>query len=72
MGGPVANELCTRRETILITVDDLVADFLYFDRKKDSKLPVGQIETAIRVGDITAEDIVEQFRAKLVEGLSFR
>ena len=59
-----------RRKVILTTVGDLVADFLYYNRKGDTELPVGQIEAAIREGDITADTIVDHFRAMLVEGLS--
>lgn len=59
-----------RREVILATVSNLVADFLYYDRQDDKDLPMEEIEAAIREGDITADAIVEHFRAKLVEGLS--
>lgn len=60
----------TRREEILVTVDDLVADFLYYDRKEDEDLPRGAIEEAIKAREISPEDIVARFSAKLFEALS--
>ncbi len=52
----------TRRETILDTVDDLVSDFLYYDRKEDEDLPRGEIEAAIEAGEVTIDDLVARFR----------
>lgn len=49
------------RQNILDTVDDLVANFLYYDRKEDQDLPRGAIDRAIRDGVITADDIVQHF-----------
>ncbi len=47
------------------TVDDLVGDFLYYDRQDDEELEQGVIEAAIEDGVITEEEIVEMFRAAL-------
>lgn len=57
------------KELILGTVSDLALDFLYYDRKEDEELPRGAIEQAIDDGELTVEDIVRQFRTKLIEGL---
>jgi hypothetical protein len=51
----------SKRELILGNVEDLVADFLYYDRKEDEELPRGAIEQAIREGVITADEIVAEF-----------
>ena len=51
------------------TVDDLVGDFLYYDRKNDEELEQGVIEAAIEDGVITEEEIVEMFRTALRKGL---
>jgi hypothetical protein len=51
----------TRREHILAVVSDLATDFLYYDRK-ESELGVGEIEAAVHAGEITVEEIVEEFR----------
>ena len=58
-----------RKEIILANVEDMVTDFLYYDRKGDEDLPRGEIEEAIAKGEITVEEIVELFRAKLVKGV---
>lgn len=58
------------RQNILDTVDDLVANFLYYDRKEDQDLPRGAIDRAIRDGVITADDIVQHFSEVLKKNLS--
>lgn len=58
-----------RREHILGKVSDLVACFLYYDRKDDEDLPRGEIEAAIEAGEITADEIVEAFGEELDKGL---
>lgn len=57
-------------EIILDTVDDLVAAFLYYDRKEDEELPMGSIEQTIADKDITIDEIVKRFKEKLIEGIS--
>ncbi len=51
-----------RRELILETVRDLVADFLYYDRKEDEELGPDEIDEAIDEGDLTIDEITEAFR----------
>jgi predicted RNA-binding protein associated with RNAse of E/G family len=50
---------------ILDTISDLCTDFLYYDRKEDENLPVGEIERAVKSGEITVEEMVEAFRKEL-------
>lgn len=57
------------RETILSTVKDLASVFIYYDRKEDEELPKGAIEQAIADGEITIEEIVNEFREGLIEYL---
>lgn len=59
----------TRKQNILATVSDLVANFAYYDRKEDEELPRGEIEEAIQKGEITIDEIVECFRKELEEAL---
>ena len=59
-----------RRQIILGTVNDLVADFMYYDRKDDHELPREAIEEAIKAGEITETEIVARFAEKLRERLS--
>lgn len=57
------------KDLILGTVDDLVAYFLYYDRKNDEELKVGDIDVAVDNGIISIDEIVDQFRKCLVRGL---
>lgn len=59
----------SRRDSILATVSDAVGDLLYYGRKEDEELPLGAIEAATDAGEITVEEIVEAFEAKLRKGL---
>ncbi len=59
----------TRKETIEAVVKDLVSAFLYYDRKEDEDLPKGQIQEAIKNGEISMDEIVELFKGTLSEGL---
>jgi hypothetical protein len=54
-----------RREKIIVTVKDLVGDFMYYGRKEDEELPVGEIEAAVNNGEITVDEIVNVFRSEL-------
>jgi hypothetical protein len=58
-----------KREVILNTITDLVSDFLYYDRKEDEELGVGQIEAALQLHQITIPDIVDHFKGELIKGL---
>jgi len=51
------------------TISDLVADFLYYDRKEDEYLRVGDIDKAIELGELNVEEIVDVFKRKLIQGL---
>ncbi len=55
------------RETILNTVSDVAAKFMYYERKEDSKLGVGDIERAIENDVITADEIIDKFREECGE-----
>lgn len=55
----------TRREIIFAVVSDLVTDFIVYDRKEDEDLPRGSIQKAIDSGEITLEEVVEEFKEEL-------
>lgn len=57
------------KRIILGTVEDLVARFLYYDRKEDEDLPEDAIEEAIKNRDVSVADIVARFEKALREGL---
>lgn len=50
------------KETILLTIGDLVSDFVYYDRKEDEELSESQLDGAIADGTITIDEMVEKFR----------
>jgi hypothetical protein len=50
---------------VLGVLEDLVSNFLYYDRKEDENLPVGAIEKMIASGELTIDEIVNAFRLYL-------
>lgn len=50
-----------RREVILTRASDLMGAFLFYDRKEDDELAVGEIEAAIAADEITVDEIIEVF-----------
>lgn len=57
----------TDKEKVLGMVDDLVNDFMCYDRKDDEDFPRGKIEELIDNGIMKREEIVEQFRSALAQ-----
>jgi hypothetical protein len=55
----------TDKQTILDTVGDLVMDFMYYDRKEDGELGVGDIEIALDEGVITIDELTETFKKEI-------
>ena len=55
------------KEIIFGSVEDLVSNFLYYDRKEDEDLPVGKIEELIEDKTISIDELVERFRQALLE-----
>ena len=51
------------------TVKDLVADFLYYDRKEDDVLYRGVIEDSIKNGVLSQAEIIDIFTKELNKGL---
>ena len=51
------------------TISDLVSKFLYYDRKEDEEIPVGEIEKMIADGTITPGWIVYEFAKHISESL---
>ena len=47
----------SRREKILLTVQDLVSSFAWYDRKEDEDLPRGEIEAALKAGEVSVDEI---------------
>lgn len=53
------------KQIILFTIDDLVANFVYYDRKEDEDLTAQQLYEAFNLGEITIDQMVERFREGL-------
>jgi len=51
----------SKKEDILNATEDLAGCFLYYDRKEDEDLPIGEIEKAIKAGDVSINEIVSTF-----------
>jgi hypothetical protein len=61
--------MATRDHAINAT-KDLAAELLWYGRKEDDDLPRGAIENMLANGELTTEQIVDTFRAALIEGLA--
>jgi len=57
------------KQLIFMTIDDLITDFLYYDRKEDQDLPRDAIEDAIKEGVITKQQIIDRFKSSILNGL---
>ena len=57
------------KDIILMTVKDLVGEFMYYDRKEDEDLPRGAIEEAVKNKEVSVDEIVELFKAELIKAL---
>lgn len=55
----------TNAEYIKAVISDLVLDFMVYDRDEDENLPRFAIEDAIASGEITVDEMVDEFRKHL-------
>ncbi len=60
-----------RSEYIKDVINSLVSDFLYYDRKEDSDLRIGEIDEAVRNGEITVDEMAEVFHTGLKKSINF-
>lgn len=58
------------KQNILDRVSDLVADFLYYDRKEDEELSDEQLHNAFIDGTVTVDEVVECFRNDLINAVA--
>ncbi len=59
-----------RNKCILATIEDMFTMWLYYDRKEDYALPVDSIEEAVKVGDITKDEIILAFHRQIEENFA--
>lgn len=55
----------SRKQIILDTAEDLMSNFLYYDRKEDEQLTRGEICDALNAGEVTEDEILAVFRRHL-------
>lgn len=55
------------REQIFLNLDELVSDFLYYDRREDEDLPLGKIEEMVAAPWVTIGEMAAFFEARLRE-----
>jgi len=62
-----SNDSCLKgiKQIVLDAISDLSSDFLYYDRKEDEDLTIEQLNEAVRNGEITIDEMVEQFKKHL-------
>ncbi len=53
------------KQRILDAISDLCSDFLYYDRKEDDELSVTNLNNAVDSGEITIDEMVNEFRKHL-------
>ena len=53
------------KQRILLIIDDLVINFVYYDQKEDEDLTGQQLYGAFNLGEITIDQMVERFREGL-------
>ena len=53
------------KQTVLNTISDLCAHFLYYDRKEDETLSMDELNNAVENGTINIDEMVSEFREHL-------
>lgn len=64
-----AEQIQTSVDKLFGALDKLASKLLYYDRKEDDELPLGRIEQLIKLGEVSVDDIVNEFRSHL-DGLN--
>ena len=55
----------SKKKHALDVVNDLVADYLYYDRKEDEDLSRDEIDQLFESGELTVEEVVARFGEQL-------
>jgi hypothetical protein len=64
-----ASELEQSKQEVFATIDTLVSNFLYYDRKEDDDLPIGRIQRLVKEGVLTIDEMVDEFRDHLRDSI---
>lgn len=57
------------KEIIMRTIDDMILDFLVYDRKDDEYLPRDVIEDMVKNGDLDIDEMVDRFKDSLIASI---
>ena len=57
------------KEIIMRTIDDMILDFLVYDRKNDEYLPRDVIEYMVKNGDLDIDEMVDRFKDSLIASI---
>jgi hypothetical protein len=68
MTGPNTAE--EKKELFLAIIEDVISDYLYYDRKNDDDLSIGDVNGLIESGCVTIDDVIDKFTTYLKECLS--
>lgn len=58
------------KQNILDLIEDLVGDFVYYDRKGCEILTMEQLNDAVKEGVITVDEMVEHFKKHLEQSFN--
>ena len=51
----------SKKQHMLDIIEDLITDYLYYDRQEDEDLSFEEVEELVKSGEITAHEISECF-----------
>lgn len=57
------------KEIIMRTIDDMILDFLVYDRKDDEYLPRDVIEDMVKNGDLDIDEMIDRFKDSLIASI---
>lgn len=59
----------SKKVVFFATIEDLVAELLYYDRKEDEELSVSDVESLFKSGEVTIDEVTYWFQLQLTKGL---
>lgn len=58
------------KDYVFSVIHDVVADFVYYDRKGDEVFSADDLQKMVKTGAITVDEMVEAFREQLVDNFT--
>lgn len=59
----------SKKVVFFATIEDLVAELLYYDRKEDEELSVSDVQTLFKSGEVNIDEVADWFKLQLNKGL---